>query len=98
MAVDVLLVSLGTTAGLRLVDEELTGSLERAGVSVAVALAAPRGEPRTFALTDLVQARAARRAAATALEEHSPRTVLYSTTTAALLWPRPWSSLRARAG
>ena len=92
MAVDVLLVSLGTTAGLRLVDEELTGSLERAGASVAVALAAPRSEPRTFALTDLVQARAARRAAAAALEEHSPRAVLYSTTTAALLWPRPGRS------
>ncbi len=82
-------MSLGTTAGLRLVDEELTGSLERGGASVAVALAAPRGEARTFALTDLVQARAARRAAAAALEEHSPRAVLYSTTTAALLWPRP---------
>jgi hypothetical protein len=89
LAVDVLLVSLGTTAGLRLVDEELAGSLERAGASVAVALAAPTNEPRTFALTDLVQARAARRAAAAALEEHSPRSVLYSTTTAALLWPRP---------
>ena len=89
MAVDVLLVSLGTTAGLRLVDEELTGSLERAGASVAVALAAPRGEPRTFALTDLVQAQAARRAAAAALEEHSPRALMYSTTTAALLGPRP---------
>jgi Glycosyl transferases group 1 len=89
LAVDVLLVSLGTTAGLRLVDEELTGSLERAGASVAVAPAAPAREPRTFALTDLVQARAARRAAAAALEEHSPRTVMYSTTTAALLWPRP---------
>jgi hypothetical protein len=87
LAVDVLLVSLGTTAGLRLVDEELAGSLERAGASVAVALAAPRSEPRTFALTDLVQARAARRAAEAALEEHSPRAVLYSTTTAALLWP-----------
>ena len=89
MAVDVLLVSLGTTAGLRLVDEELAGSLERAGASVAVALAAPTGEPRTFALTDFVQARAARRAAAAALEEHSPRALMYSTTTAALLWPRP---------
>jgi hypothetical protein len=89
VGVDVLLVSLGTTAGLRLVDEELAGSLERAGASVAVAAAAPAPEPRTFALTDLVQARAARRAAAAALEDHSPRAVMYSTTTAALLWPRP---------
>jgi hypothetical protein len=89
LAVDVLLVSLGTTAGLRLVDQELAGSLERAGATVAVALAAPAGDQRTFALTDLVQARAARRAAAAALEEHSPRAVMYSTTTTALLWPRP---------
>jgi hypothetical protein len=86
---DVLLVTLGTTAGLRLVEEELAGSLERAGASVAVARAAPTGEPRTMALVDLAQARAARRAAQAALEEHSPGAVLYSTTTAALLWPRP---------
>ncbi|MBI5105746.1 MAG: FAD-dependent oxidoreductase [Solirubrobacterales bacterium] len=39
--------------------------------------------------TDLVWARAARRAAAVALRDHDPRAVLYSTTTAALLWPRP---------
>src|SRR5205085_114130 len=56
---------------------------------VAVARAEATGEPRTFALTDLVQARAARRAAAAGIEEHSPRAILYSTTTAALLWPRP---------
>jgi hypothetical protein len=40
-------------------------------------------------LLDLVQARAARRAAARAIEEHSPRAVMYSTTTAALLWTLP---------
>src|SRR5690606_3882955 len=32
---------------------------------------------------------AARRAAVRGIAEHAPRAVLYSTTTAALLWPRP---------
>jgi hypothetical protein len=89
VAVDVLLVSLGTTAGLRAVDRERAASLERAGASVAVARARPTREPRTFPLLDLAQARAAGRAAREGLREHSPRAVLYSTTTAALLWPRP---------
>lgn len=89
MAVDVLLVTLGTTAGLRAMERELAGSLRRAGASVAVARAGETREVRTFVLTDLVQARAARRAAARALEQHAPRAILYSGTTAALLWPRP---------
>jgi glycosyl transferase family 1 len=89
LGVDVLLVTLGTTAGLRQADDELAGTLDRAGAKVAVARAAPANDVRTFALTDLVQARAARRAAEEALEEHSPRAVVYSSTTAALLWPRP---------
>jgi glycosyl transferase family 1 len=87
--VDVLLVGLGTTAGLRRVDDELAGSLRRAGLEVEMARAQPRREPPTFALLDLVQARAARRAARAALARVRPRAVLYSTTTAALLWPRP---------
>jgi hypothetical protein len=44
---------------------------------------------RTFALTDFVQARAARRAAARAIAEHDPRAVVYCSVTAALLWPVP---------
>jgi hypothetical protein len=86
---DVLLVGLGSTAGLRRAEDALAGSLERAGASVAVARAAPQPDVRTLARTDLRWARAARRAAAAALREASPRTVLYYTTTAALLWPRP---------
>jgi hypothetical protein len=39
--------------------------------------------------TDLGWALAARRAAIQGLREHDPRAVLYSTSTAALLWPRP---------
>jgi hypothetical protein len=88
-SVDVLLVTLGTTAGLRRVEDELAGSLRRAGLEVEVARASPRREPRTFPLLDLHQALAARRAAQDALARVRPRALLYSTSTAALLWPRP---------
>jgi hypothetical protein len=88
VAADVLLVSLGSTAGLRAADAELATSLERAGARVAVVAAAPQRDVRTLALTDLVWARAARTAARRGLAEHDPRAVLYATTTAALLWPR----------
>lgn len=85
---DVLLVGLGSTAGLRRAEDALAGSLERAGASVAVARAAAQPDVRTLAHTDLRWALAARRAASAALREASPRAVLYYTTTAALLWPR----------
>lgn len=88
-AVDVLIVSLGSTEGLRRADEELAGSLRRAGASAMVAAAAPPRQMRTFALTDLGWALAARRAARAELARHAPRAVIYSSTTAALLWPRP---------
>jgi glycosyltransferase involved in cell wall biosynthesis len=86
---DVLLVSLGSTAGLRAADVELAGALERAGASVAVVAARPQRDVRTLALTDLVWARAARAAARLGIEEHRPRAIVYCTVTAALLWPRP---------
>src|SRR4051794_963162 len=88
-ATDVLLVSLGSTAGLRAADAELRAALERAGARVAVAATAPQRDVRTMALTDLVWARAAGGAARAALAQHRPRAILYSTTTAALLWPAP---------
>lgn len=88
MPVDVLLVSLASTHGWRVADAALAGALERAGASVAVAEAGRPREVRTLALTDLGWALAARRAAIAGLLEHRPRAVLYSTTTAALLWPR----------
>lgn len=87
--IDVLLVGLGSTAGLRAADAELRGALERAGASVAQAVAAPQRDVRTLALTDLVWARAARVAARAAIAEHAPRAIVYSSTTAALLWPQP---------
>jgi hypothetical protein len=88
-AVDVLIVSLGSTGGLRRADEELAGSLRRAGVSVAVVAATPPRQVRTLALTDLGWALAARGAARAELARRTPRAVIYSSTTAALLWPRP---------
>jgi hypothetical protein len=86
---DVLLVSLGGTAGLREADEELAASLRRAGAEVVSAAAERPREWRTYALLELAWARSARAAAAEAIHEHHPRAVLYSSTTAALLAPHP---------
>jgi hypothetical protein len=88
---DVLIVSLGSTEGLRVADRQLLDSLERAGTDVALATAEPPAPTRTMMLTDLAWARAARAAAAKALAalgDLSPRAIIYSSTTAALLWPR----------
>ncbi|MEA2272404.1 MAG: hypothetical protein QOI98_1112, partial [Solirubrobacteraceae bacterium] len=84
---DVLLVSLGATAGLRAADAELAASLRRGGASVAEVTVPRQPTVRTYALTDFLWARAARRAA----QAHGDgaRTILYSSVTAALLWPRP---------
>ena len=86
---DVLLVSLGGTAGLRAADGALAGALRRAGAAVAVARVARTREVRTFALTDLAWALPARAAARAAIRDAAPRAIVYSSTTAALLWPEP---------
>lgn len=86
---DVLIVSLGATAGLRGADEELLGSLRRAGASAEIVRAEPPKPVRTLMLTDLGWALAARRAAAAVLERTPAGAVIYSSTTAALLWPKP---------
>ncbi len=91
-AIDVLLVSLGSTPGLRVADRELRDSIERAGARVALVETPAPGEIRTLALTDLRWARAARAATARALAQlatRPPPAVIYSSTTAALLWPIP---------
>jgi hypothetical protein len=85
---DVLIVSLGSTEGLRRADRELQDSLERAGASVVAVRAEPPSPARTLMLTDLLWARSARDAAAAALRDIEPRSIVYSSTTAALLWPR----------
>jgi glycosyltransferase involved in cell wall biosynthesis len=87
--IDVLIVSLGSTSGLRGADDELRGSLQRAGASVELVRPSPPAEVRTLMLTDLRWALAARRAACAALRRVQARAVIYSSTTAALLWPRP---------
>ncbi len=82
-----LLVSLGSTGGLRAADEELLASLRRAGAAVALVRAGRPRPVRTLALTDLSWALAARDAARRGIELARPRALLYSTTTAALLAP-----------
>ncbi len=86
---DVLLVALPTTAGWRGAVPALAGAIERAGRTVAVATAGSVPEVRTFMATDLVQARAARRAARAGIAAHGPRALIYASATAALLGPRP---------
>jgi hypothetical protein len=103
-APDVLIVSLGSTTGLRVADEQLRDSLARAGARVEIARAIAPAPTRTLMLTDLAWARAARAATLEALAAHGARAsqrtpaargasrspaIVYSSTTAALLWPRP---------
>ena len=88
-SVDVLVVALATTAGWRGAVPALMDALERAGARVAVASAAPVRPVRTFVLTDLLEARAARAAARAGIAAHRPRALIYASTTAALLGPRP---------
>jgi hypothetical protein len=88
-ALDVLIVSLGSTGGLRGADEELLGSLRRAGAAAAIVRARPPRPVRTLMLTDLSWAVAARRALVDELRQSTARAIVYSSTTAALLWPRP---------
>jgi glycosyltransferase involved in cell wall biosynthesis len=89
VTLDVLVVSLGSTGGLRRADEELLGALRRAGARAELVRADPPPATRTLMLTDLRWALAARRAARREIERTGPRAVIYSSTTAALLWPRP---------
>jgi len=73
---------------LRAADTELRGALERAGAATELVSAQAPREVRTFALTDLTWALAARRAALAGLETHQPCALLYSSVTAALLGPQ----------
>ena len=86
---DVLIVSLGGTAGLREADAELASSLRRAGARVELAITVRPPELRTYAALELAWALNARRAAILGIREHNPHAVLYSSTTAALLGPVP---------
>jgi hypothetical protein len=86
---DVLVVSLGTTGGWRVAAAALTASLERVGARVALVAARQAPHVRTFALTDLTQALATRRATQHGIAAHRPAGIIYCSLTAALLWPAP---------
>lgn len=86
---DILVVSVPGTTGWRGAARELCASLRRAGAGVELTVAQAIPRVRTFALTDLLEARAARHAARAGIAEHDPRAVIYCSITAALLWPRP---------
>jgi hypothetical protein len=97
--VDVLVVSLGTTSGWRAAADELVAAIDRAGASVEMVTAAAVPALRTFALTDLAEALASRRAAASGIAAFAPAAVIYCSITAALLWPAPgaiWLDSAAR--
>jgi hypothetical protein len=87
--VDVLLVSVGATTGWRAAARELQAAFSLAGARAQIADVGAVPEVRTFMLTDLLQARAARRTAAAAIAQHRPRALVYCSITAALLWPAP---------
>ena len=94
---ELLLLSLGTTPGLRAADADLQRLLRAAGADVAVSatrIGAARRLQRFYPAVDLVAAAAAGRAARTAIARHRPRAVIVSTTTAAMLAPlgdRPYA-------
>ena len=88
-ATDVLIVSVGATTGWRAAARELGAAFQTAGARTVTVDTGPVRQVRTFMLTDLVQAMAARRATARGIAEHRPRIVVYCSITAALLWPRP---------
>ncbi|HET9718691.1 MAG TPA: glycosyltransferase [Solirubrobacteraceae bacterium] len=89
---DVLILSLGTTRGLRVADGALRAMIEQAGVSAAISgirVGATDRLRRGYPVNDIVESIAARRALGTALVRHRPRALIISTTTAALLAGRP---------
>ena len=89
MPADVLLVSLGGTAGLREADAELAASLRRAGAEVAEVHAARVREWRTLRADRAGMGARRARGGRAGIAAHRPRAVLYSSTTAALLAPAP---------
>jgi Glycosyl transferases group 1 len=86
---DVLVVGNGGTIGWRGATQGLSDALRAAGAQVRTVGTGATREVRTFMLTDLVQARAARAAATRAIAEHDPGAIIYCSITSALLWPRP---------
>ena len=88
-AADILVVSVDSTGGWTAAARELADAFSRAGAEVRSVSTGPVPRVRTFALTDLVQARLARRACLRGVAEHHPAAIVYCSITAALLWPTP---------
>ncbi len=89
---DLLLVSLGTTRGLRLADAQLVSMLREAGASVeavSTRIGWTNRLRRGYPANDVVEAIAARRALAAGMRTHRPRALVLSSTTVALLAGRP---------
>jgi hypothetical protein len=85
-----LIVCVGSTFGWRHTSPlELAGSMTRAGARVEAIVTGPLRPVRTFMLTDLAEARAARRTAQRGIASFHPRAIVYCSMTASLLWPRP---------
>lgn len=85
---DLLLLSLGTTRGLRVADAGFAELLREAGASVELAatrIGLTDRLRRGYPVNDVVEALAARRALAAAVAARRPRAVVLSTTTTALL-------------
>lgn len=86
---EILLISLGTTIGLRAGDRELARMLGQAGATVelaAVRIGAAGALRRAYPVTDLVEAAAARRTLDQALRRRAaPRAVIFSSSTSSLL-------------
>jgi hypothetical protein len=89
--IDILVVSVAGTLGWQTGARELTAALQRTGARTVHVEAEPPRDVRTFMLTDLLQASAARKAALVGAAAHRPDAIVYCSTTAALLWSRPGS-------
>jgi hypothetical protein len=87
--VDVLIVCVDSTSGWHAAARELKDGLSRAGARAGIIYTGPVRRVRTFMLTDLTEAWAARRAALRGIDELNPAAIIYCAVTAALLWPRP---------
>lgn len=86
---DVLVVSTGGTTGWGAAARELTAALSAAGARVEIVSTGKLRRVRTFMLTDLTEAWAARRAARRGIARYDPAAIIYCSITATLLWPRP---------
>lgn len=90
-AIDILMISPGTTAGWREADRELAGALRDLGRSVAVEsckFRIARHLRRGVLATDLAEATALRHATTRALKRLTPRAIIFSSSQAAIFQPR----------